>query len=292
MDPYKKGVPAFRESARQMLLAHAPIVPVGMRLEGRVIAGRNGSIPVRIYKPSSHDAGKPVIVFFHGGAWVIGGLDEYDGLCAHMSSEANAVVVSVEYRLAPEYKFPCAVEDCFDAVLWVSEHLEELEASDTIAVAGDSAGGNLAAVVCQQAHGRDDLKIAHQLLFYPCLSPLDAQRFPSRLTYGGDENFLNETSFQLMLSYYRRTREDERDHRLWPILKKDLTGLPPAYIITAEFDMLRDEARAYANALSAAGVEVVAREYLGTIHGFMAFARTIEPGFDALNHLCAHIRAW
>lgn len=293
VDPSVADIREFRKAARQLQLDHACAVPAGVEITNRLIDGRDGVIPIRIYRRQRRTAPSPVLVYLHGGAWVIGGLDECDGLCGYLCRHGEVTVVSVDYRLAPEHKFPAAVHDCIDAVQWVSEGAHELGASARgLGVAGDSAGGNLAAAVCQQLKGRRVAAISRQVLLYPCLAPRDPARYPSRVAYGGEECFLNEAGFSSMLELYRRTPADDSDTMLWPALCRDLRGLPDAYIVTAEFDMLRDEAKAYRDALAASGVTVNYENYSGTIHGFIGFAGTIEPGMRALDDLCGYLRTW
>lgn len=291
VDPRVDGVDAFRRYASEFQLGHAIEIPDGVKTENRTIRGRNGDILLRVYRNDRAKEPSPILVYLHGGAWVIGGVDEYDGLCGHLAKFGGVTVVSVAYRLAPEHRFPAAVEDCYDAFNWVATNAGAVGGDGrAVAIAGDSAGGNLAAVICQMARAASGPPISQQLLFYPCLAPLDPDEYPSRITYGGRENFLNEADFQFMLSLYARSQDCQRDPRLWPILAEDLSGLPDAYIVTAEYDMLRDEARAYGDALARAGVNVVQRGYSGTIHGFMGFAKSIKPGRDALDEACAYLR--
>ena len=185
---------------------------------------------------------------------MIGGLDEYDGVCSYLCAGSNARVVSVDYRLAPGASVSVALEDCIDAVDWVAAQGAALgDTRGKLVIAGDSAGANLAAAVCQGARRQPSPAIARQVLLYPCLLPRDRADFPSRHAYGGDTHFLNETGFEYFLGLYRRTAADETNPSFWPGLSADLAGLPEAYIATAEFDMLRDEARVYGDALRAAG---------------------------------------
>ena len=293
VDPQVDEISAFRRETKRLQLRHTNPVPTGVITETSEFVGRNGNIPVRIYSSENESKSKPTIVYFHGGGWVIGGLDEYDGICGYLAHFADTVVISIDYRLAPEHKFPTAVEDCYDAICWAFNNMASLGCDRTkLCVAGDSAGGNLAAVVSQLALQNNGPDIARQLLFYPCLAPLDVRKYPSRRIYGTPENFLNEQDFQHVLSQYVRAGSDELDARLWPSLSEDLSQLPDAYVVTAEFDMLRDEASDYAKRLSQSGVRVIEREYKGTIHGFMGFAGTILPGKKALDEVCAYLRNW
>lgn len=286
-------IEGFRSSASRLQLEHTCNVPDGVDIENREIESRDGSIPIRIYRRHGESQLAPVLVYFHGGAWVIGGLDECDGVCASLCRYGGVSVVSVDYRLAPEHKFPAAVLDSIDAVLWAVKNAESIGGlAGKLGVAGDSAGGNLAAVVCQQLKSMDKPIVSRQVLIYPCLAPRDPEKYPSRELFGGDDCFLNESGFRHLLELYRRSSEDELDTRLWPALESGLGNLPDTYIVTAEFDMLRDEAREYGRALTASGNSVTYRCYKGTIHGFFCFSGTIEPGRQALYDLCEYLQGW
>ena len=232
-------------------------VPVGA-VEDRTAAGR----PVRVYRPEG-DGPHPTLVFIHGGGFVIGDLDTHDQTCRRLCRAADAVVVSVDYRLAPEHPFPAAVEDCLAAVRWAHEHLAELGGSDVLAVGGDSAGGNLSAV-CAQA--LPDLLDA-QVLIYPATD--GAGDHPSRQE-NGTGYFLDLPTMKWFTENYVGGSEafDVTDVRLAP-LQGDLAGQPRALVVTAELDPLRDEGEAYADRLAAAGVEVDRVRYDGLIHGFL-----------------------
>jgi acetyl esterase len=219
-----------------------------------------GGVPLRIYRPEG-DPAPTAIAFFHGGGFVIGSIETHDVQARALCRRTGAVVVSVGYRLAPENPWPAAVEDCLAATEWA------LERFDRVAVAGDSAGGNLAAVVAQQLRDR----IAAQLLIYPAidLAADDGDRYPSRVD-NAEGYFLTEPDMRFFEAAYAAAVEDRRDPRLSP-LHGELAGLPPAVVVTAEFDPLRDEGDAYAAALRDAGVAVEHRRYDGLIHGYFGF---------------------
>jgi acetyl esterase len=245
------------------------------------------TIPVRVYRPEA-DGPLPTVVFLHGGGFVIGDLDTHDGVCRLLCRDAGVVVVSVDYRLAPEHHFPAAVEDAYAALRWVAEHIDEYGAdASRIAVAGDSAGGNLAAVCAQQAHA-DGLSLAAQLLIYPAVDILG--EYPSR-TDNAEGYFMTLADAQWFGEQYIGMPEDDprvaelaHDPRLSPLLAESLEGLAPAIVVTAEFDVLRDEGNAYAAALEKAGVPVVHRELPGLIHGFY--------GMEAFSPAVAEATAW
>jgi acetyl esterase len=246
-----------------------------------------GSIPVRVYRPEL-DGPVPTVVFFHGGGFVIGDLDTHDGVCRLLSKDVGAVVVSVDYRLAPEHRFPAAVEDAEAAVRWVVENIDEYGGDRSrIAVGGDSAGGNLAAVTAQLMHN-DGIELAAQLLVYPAVDFL-SDDYPSR-TENAEGYFLTLKDSHWFAEQYTglrasdpRDREVASDPRLSP-LYGPLEGLPPAIVATAEYDPLRDEGEAYAAALEKAGVQVEHRRFAGLIHGFY--------GLEQMSPAIAEATAW
>ncbi len=233
--------------------------------------GSAGGVPVRVYRP---DAAGPVptVVFFHGGGWVIGDLDTADPVCRLLCRDVGAVVVSVDYRLAPEHRFPAAVEDSWAALQHVATHIADYGGDGArLAVAGDSAGGNLAAVCAQQAAAAD-LPLAAQLLIYPTVELLGD--YPSR-TDPANGGLMDLADMRWAAEHYLGMTEDDpraqelaRDPRLSPLLATSLAGLAPAVVVTAEYDPLRDEGNAYARALEKAGVRVEHREFPGLVHGF------------------------
>jgi len=266
--PIHQGTPeAGRAAYRQMTAGfRAPeqAIAVGS-VEDGTVPGAAGDRPSRVYRPAG-EGPFPVIAFFHGGGWVIGDLETHDSTARDLCRGARAVVVATDYRLAPEHPFPAAVDDAVAAARWIAGHLAELGGSATapLAVAGDSAGGNLAAVVAQQLTS-DGTPLAGQLLIYPAV---DAEGgFPSR-TENATGYLLEKASMDWFLDHYAGRRPDVKDPRLSP-LYGDLSGLPPAVIVTAEFDPLRDEGEAYGKALEAAGGRADVRRYPGMIHGFI-----------------------
>jgi len=231
--------------------------------EDRRVAGRRGSIRVRIYRPGG--SGLPVLVYYHGGGWVIGSIESHDGQCARLASDARCVVVSVDYRMAPEHPFPAAVVDALEAFRWVRGHAGELEGDPArVAVGGDSAGASLAAVVSQQCSALGEPGPSLQLLIYPAT---DLSREAASYTTYGDGFYLTRARMKWFKDLYVPV-EERADVRASPLLNEELAGQPPAHVITAGFDPLRDEGRAYAEALEAAGVSVTYKNYEGVIHGF------------------------
>ncbi|HTR64085.1 MAG TPA: alpha/beta hydrolase [Candidatus Binataceae bacterium] len=248
------------------------------KVENRKIPGPAGEIPVRIYTPSG--AGPfPMLVFYHGGGWTIGDLDTHDAACRSLTNGARCVTVSVDYRLAPENKFPAAVDDCYAATVWAAEHAKELGADPgRIAVGGDSAGGNLSAAISILARDRGKPAIKFQLLIYPATDgALDTY---SHKTFR--EYFLTDEAVRYLWGCYLRDEADKKDPLASPALARSHKGLPPALIITAEFDPLRDEGEAYGEKLRAAGVPVSVTRYDGMIHGFFTMAGVLDQGKKAV----------
>ncbi len=237
-------------------------------VENLTIPGPGGRIPVRIYTPRG-DGPFPTLVFFHGGGWVICDLDTHDNLCRSLTNGACCVVVSVDYRLAPEHKFPAAVEDAYAATQWVANNAHRINGDPArIAVGGDSAGGNLAAVVAMMARDQDGPALTYQLLIYPA-TDVSSANTDSHRNYA-DGYFLTRGDGEWFCGHYLNCEEDRLHHRASPLLAPDLSGLPPALVITAEFDVLRDEGESYAKRLKKAGVSVKCTRYKGMIHGFMS----------------------
>ncbi len=268
---YVNGLPPAKarlENRRGALAisAHPPI-PMA-RVEALEIAAGAGAIPARFYVPGGLPGGAPapLLVFFHGGGWVLGDLDTHDGLCRFLAAAAGTTVLSIDYRLAPEHPFPAAVEDSWAAYSWVAENAAALGADPArIAVGGDSAGGNLAAVVSLLARGAGAPMPAMQLLIYPVTD--SAGELPSRRLFEGGF-MLTKEDMDLFESHYLPPGTDAHDPRVSILEIEDLSGLPPAYVTTAGFDPVRDEGEAYALRMRAAGVQVALRRHPGLIHGF------------------------
>lgn len=290
-------------------VARRPPLPTA-RLEPLAIPGPGGDIPARLYvaqqraewkidhrirgqnvQPAGGGAG-PLVVYFHGGGWCVGDLDTHDGPCRFLATHSGAAVLSVDYRLAPEHPFPAAVEDAFAAFLWAAEHAVELGADPArIAVAGDSAGGNLAAAVCLLARDAGGPQPAMQALVYPVTDVSRGQR--SRELFAGgylltraDMEWFEHHYLGAPLGAVAEAVPHSEDPRIAVLRAADLGGLPPAYVATAGFDPLRDEGEAYAERLREAGVRVALRRHPGLIHGFAnmtAISRTAE---GAMRELC------
>jgi acetyl esterase len=265
------------------------IEPVG-DVEDRMIPRPDGEIPVRIYHPKGAAESRPGVVYFHGGGWVICDLDSHDGGCRRLTNAIDAVVVSVDYRLAPEHRWPAAADDAYAASRWVADHARELGIDPArLAVAGDSAGGNLTAVVAQMARDRDGPQLSYQLLVYPVTDVSTARHdYPSKRENAAGF-FLTTASMEWYRDQYLAESAHGEDPYVSPIRATSLAGLPPACVVTAEMDPLRDEGEAYAAALEAAGVPVTTYRAPGMFHGFFNMDAVLEgsklaqqAAFDAM----------
>jgi acetyl esterase len=275
------------EVARQMFAGMTSPAEGGVAsIEDRSIPGPDGAdIPVRIYTPEG-DGPFPLHVTYHGGGFVIGNLDTHQALAQGIAVGSRSVVVSVDYRLAPEHPYPAANEDCYAATAWAHEHAAELGADpDRLTVGGDSAGGNLAAVVCLMARDRSGPPIRLQALIYPVCDHRP-DRYPSH-EENGEGYFLTASTMQWFTECYLQG-QDLHAHNA-PIVAEDLAGLPPALVITAEFDPLRDEGEAYGTRLEQAGVPTTVSRYDGMIHGFASMPSLIDRARDAHAEISAAI---
>ncbi len=246
------------------------------------IPGPAGNIPARLYQMTSLQP-RPLLVYFHGGGWVIGNIATADNISRFICKRAGCHVLSVDYRLAPEHRFPAAVEDAVAAVQWAQQHAAELGIDpDRILAGGDSAGGNLAAVLAQISARRAGPKLAGQVLFYAALDGAHLDT-PSYREFGDKPLGLPKADVEWFLDQYAPDEKTRLDPRVSPALAQDLNGLPPALVVTAEFDVLRDEGEAYARRLEKAGVPVTLMRCNGMIHGFLSsvgLIRRVEGFFD------------
>jgi acetyl esterase len=276
---------AGREMYRMMRPAN-PALVVG-RVEDRHIPGPHGEIPVRIYHPEGSGP-FPVFVNFHGGGWVIGDLDTADAFARDFCQRARCIVVSVDYRMAPEHLFPAAVDDSVAATLWAAFENKALGGNGRLAVGGESAGGNLAAVVSQLARAGGGPRIDLQVLLYPVT---DADLSRASYTENGKGYLLERDTMQWFWDTYCPDPAQRLDPRASPIRATDLSNLPPALIVTAEFDPLRDEGEAYGRALEAAGNPVIIKRFDGLVHDFCATAQLFESSGNAFAWICDQVRA-
>jgi acetyl esterase len=289
-----QGLPAYQDltptaAREQMLDLTAPVDPLMTvdRVENRRIPGPDSEIPLRLYYPDG-DPPFAVVVYFHGGGWVIGDLDTHHGICHALAKKSGCLVVSVDYRLAPEHPHPAAVEDAYAATSWVAENADAIQADpERIAVGGDSAGGHLAAVVALMARDRQGPRLYLQVLIYPIT---DFNFETSSYMNNADGYMLTRDLMRWFWNHYLET-EDAADHPyVSPLRAEDLGNLPPALIITAEYDPLRDEGEAYAAKLQQAGVKVKSIRYDGMIHGFFRMTSRLVKANEALNEVAGYLK--
>jgi acetyl esterase len=276
-------------SAREMLQAMLAVRPAGepvAHIEDRLIPGPAGEIPIRIYTPEGRGP-FPVLVFLHTGGWMVGNLDCQDPLCRRITNRTGCIVVSVDYRLAPENPFPAAVEDSFEATQWAASHAAEFGGDPyRLAIVGDSAGANMAAVVALLARDRGGTKLAFQLLMFPATD--FRLNTPTMEELGEGYNVTKDQMIWIRNNYLPNSA-DWTNPLASPLLAPDLSGLPPALIIYAEYDPLRDDAEAFAASLKEAGVPVKSSRYDGMIHDFIDLFE--EPGERALAEIASALRA-
>ncbi|MBV8305437.1 MAG: alpha/beta hydrolase [Acidimicrobiia bacterium] len=279
------------EQARQFIEVFGTIggtVEVA-RVEDHTVPGPGGDIPVRLYSPSA-DAVLPVVVYLHGGGWCIGNIASHDGICRKLAAQSGLTVVSVDYRLAPEHRFPCAPEDCYAAVQWVPDQAGDLRVdASRMALAGDSAGGNLTAVTALLARDRGGPAISFQLMMYPVIDA--TMSFPS-FKENAEGKLLSARDMAFFYEQYVGDDVDLKDPMLSPLYAPSLRGLPPALVITAEYDPLRDEGEAYADALQQAGVEARSSRYDGMVHGFFGLEAVIPAAAPAMEEAAAALAYW
>ncbi|MEU7825140.1 alpha/beta hydrolase [Catellatospora sp. NPDC049133] len=255
----------------------------------REIDGPGGPLPIRIYRPVLGGE-LPVLVYFFGGGWTLGTIDTSDAVCRSLANAAGCLVVAAGYRLAPEHKFPAAVHDCHAAVRWVAANAAAIGADPArIAVGGDSAGGNLAAAVTLLAREEGDLPLAGQLLVYP---NTDHRSHTASLREGTDPYLFNATSVAWYWANYLATPEDGLNPLASPLRADSLAGLPPALVVTAEYDPLRDQAEEYARRLGREGVPVTLTRYDGMVHGFFCMGGELDAGRRALTQAADQLRRW
>jgi len=269
------------------MLGGEPIV-LG-RVEDLSIPGPAGDVPVRIYA-SEYGGFRPALVYFHGGGFVFGNLDSHDAVCRAIAKESGAVVISVDYRLAPEHKFPAAVEDSHAATVWVAANAERLGIdASRIAVGGDSAGGNLAAVIAMRCRDAGGPALAAQVLLYP-VTDYTTYETGSHRDFREDY-FLTRGAMDWFTGHYLVSDDQKPLPEVSPLHAPNLSGLPPALVITAEFDPLRDEGEAYAQRLQQAGVPVTVSRYPGMVHGFVSMHGVISGGKQAIKETAEFTKA-
>jgi len=275
------------EQARAVVTANNAMIGSGpdvASVRDIEIPGHAGGIPARVYSPVPGAPG--VVVYYHGGGWVVGSVDGWDASVRALAVASGCDVVSVDYRLAPEHVFPAAVDDAYDALAWVAA---SLAAGRPLIVAGDSAGGNLAAVAALRARDSGGPPLALQVLVYP-VTDFDLDR-RSYHEFEGDEFIVNRQDMAWYWDHYAPDPASRANPYASPLRAADLSGVPPAYVVTAEHDPLRDEGFAYADRLRAARVPVEHRHYGSQIHGFFSFVNVLDDGDKAVTEAGAAIRA-
>jgi len=265
--------PEARRAAMNAVIADGERIKPVHEVGDRSVPGPAGDIPVRVYRPSAET--RPILVWFHGGGWVTGSIETHDLTCRLLSVAVGAIVVSVDYRLAPETKFPGAVDDCIAAWEWVCENASMLDGDPArIAIGGDSAGGNLAAVVALVARDGTVPAPVHQLLVYPVT---DHEFDSPAMVDNATGYFLEADTMRWFYGHYARTDADHDDWRMSPLRAPDVAGVAPATVLTAEFDPLRDQGEAYARRLQAAGVPTEVLRADGMFHGYFGLQKFLPP---------------
>ena len=255
----------------------------------RTIPGPATELPIRVYRP--HGTGPfPVLVYIHGGGFVIGNLDTHDEICRRLCVGAGCLVVSLDYRLAPQHKFPAAPDDCLAAVRWVAAHAADIGGDPArIAVGGDSAGGNLTAVTALRIRDQGGPVLRGQLLIYPVVD-FHPSNSPSMIENGQDYGLTHDDMHWFTMQYLNDTSSDADNPYASPMAASDLHGLPPALVITAEYDPLLDEGAAYAKRLYDSGVPTVYTCYEGMNHAFMTGVQLIRESQPAMDQACAWLK--
>ncbi len=289
--PYETLTPPeareFYRAGRRILQPEPPEVAEVRNLEAPTL---QGAIRLRLYRGIGTERGAalPALIYFHGGGWVIGDLDTHDGVCRLLANSARSAVISVDYRLAPEHKFPAAVDDAVNATEWIAAHAAMLGIDPArLAIGGDSAGANLAAVACLIARDRGGPRLRHQLLLYPATDFVTSDD-PRRERFEGFP--LNVVTMNWFRDHYLRSAADYGDWRASPLRAKDLRGLPPAYVLTVGFDPLHAEGEAYASRLRDAGVPVQHRHLERQMHGFLTMGKIIAAARPATEEAGAAVK--
>jgi acetyl esterase len=299
---YASGLLPFRQRApaetRGRMLALRAATPESARrpmsdVFEEAVPSKHGDFRVRVLRPRPAAAGErmPVVIYFHGGGFFMGGIDETDGLAQEIAASADVLVVNVEYALSPEAKFPVAVEQSYDALRWVAANAPRLGAdADRIALAGESAGGNLVMVVALITRERHGPKVCFQVPIYPSVDYRPNVPYASRRELGGGDLILDMQDIAWMLDHYLEDSGQGEDWRASPILAATYSGLPPALVVTADHDPLKDEGAHYAERLRMDGVPVEHVCFEGTFHGFIGFGASVEAGRQGIALVCDRIR--
>lgn len=279
---------AARKAFNQLIAPVAGKLPtIELQIENKKIDRDGHAIPVRIFKPIHADQALPILIYCHGGGFVFGDPDFLDYTCRALAKNANCIVVSVDYRRAPEHKFPTAHEDCYFVAKYVQQHAKEFGGNGVIAVGGDSAGGNMAASICHMAKKSGEIKIAFQLLYYPWVDLNNTMESDKVFATGF---FLETTTLHWMRKQYLSKPEEEKNPTANPQLQTDFTGLPPALVVTAEYDPIHDDAKLYYEKLVQAGVPAQYAEFGGILHDFCALPSHYDAALLAFEISAAALR--
>lgn len=258
----------------------------GAKIDHQYFTGPTADLPIHIYTPEGEGPFR-ALVYFHGGGWVVNYVTRYDAQLVAMAKKTNSVIVSVNYQKAPEHKFPTPFDDCYAALEWTAAHAEELRIDLTkIGVAGDSAGGNLASAVALKARDMGQIRLAYQLLIYPCNGP---EFVANPLVPNSDGYGLTQRGMKWLWEMYLNGDLDSSNPYAVPHSETNFSGLPPTVVITAEFDVLREDGIAYAKKLKDAGVEVTYRDMPGMIHGFFNYGKYIDEGIAVRDYFAGEI---
>ncbi|MEZ5407032.1 MAG: alpha/beta hydrolase [Acidimicrobiales bacterium] len=289
MPPLNEMSPADARLAAEGFRALAGEPEPVADVTNRTIPGPGGDIPVRIYTPAGGGSSLACLVYYHGGGWVLGDIEGVDTICRAVANRAGCKVVSVEYRLAPEHKFPAPFDDCYATLEWVAANGDSIGVDTSkLAVGGDSAGGNLAAAVALKARDAGGPALCHQLLVYPVTN-----HDYGTVSYSdnGDGYLLTQDMMKWFWDHYLNDAEEGRNPLASPLAASDLSGLPSAFVITAEFDPLRDEGEAYAAKLAEAGVNVSHQRFDGQIHAFWQMPGVFPAALEAADKAAAELKA-
>ena len=286
-----RGLPAWSEmpvdEARSIFSDMKAVFGEGAQVESVRDIDHADGFGMRVYHPSPVKS-LPVCIYYHGGGWVLGDRDTHDSLCRHLASEGECVVVSVDYRRSPEFKFPVPLSDCLEAVRFVAQNATELNVdAERIAVGGDSAGGNLAAAVAAKFRDDNSVSLRGQLLVYPVL---DANFETESYVKFAEGHGLTRSTMQWFWQQYVESENDAEHPHASPLRAESFSRLPPTHVITAEYDVLRDEGETYAAKLEDAGVATSLRRFQGMLHGFMHFASAFDSGLDARDNAASFLR--
>jgi acetyl esterase len=278
---YEPSLEEIRRRSNASSALMSGLEPVGS-IENRSLAGPGGALPVRIYTPKGHGP-FPILVYLHGGGWIVGNLDMVEPICRSLTNTALCIVISVDYRLAPEHKFPAAVEDAFAATQWAANNASNFNGDPgRLAVGGDSAGGNLAAVVAQMARDQQGPTLVYQLLLYPSTDH-SAALDTTKTGFAYTMNTLERVQFHS--ECYLNSWEDASNPQASPLLAGNFANLPPTLLVTTEYDFLHEQGKCYAERLQAAGADVTYKHYHDMMHGFISMAAFLDKGKQALTEI-------